>query len=107
MLKFQKTAFQTETGVIINSSAAQRSTTTTDNPSITDGCLFTLDENCYVVCSIPGAITTGDTVYESDNTTLFNGNDLYYNVKLNASSSTSVCQINNVGVVGVYELCGI
>lgn len=75
-----------------------------------DGCAQTFTDPCYISCSVPLEINTGDIVYNSG-MTVFNGNNKYFNIYLQVwdiSEGTRVVQINSSGVIlGIYSICAI
>lgn len=84
---------------------ASKSSLSTATPDV-EGCGFTLNTSCYIETQNSGVLTSGDVVYtDVGATTLFDGGDLYWRVKLPTQTNARLCLISSVGVISIYSIC--
>lgn len=74
-----------------------------------NNCGLVLSTNCKVFTASGGiVITSGDIVYLTDGVTPFDGNNKYYLIQTQIATESDpkyICQVDNLGVLGIYSIC--
>jgi hypothetical protein len=104
MLSFQKNIFKTR--VFLDNEPQVELSKRTDSYPEGTACSETPTITFYIETQNINTITTGDIAYNDElKTTVFNGNDLFYNVKIDSETETFLVKISSLGVVEVIGEC--